>query len=189
MPPTDPADSWGGPVQWLTFPCSHILPRGAPKKARAALGVLILGQLGLHLLFGDETFLYSLHWLPLLVVLAALPTLTRARIWARGCALALIVCAGVNNSAQLSLAVDRVRGYPALEASEEPERPLTWVLRPGVARGRPAKVERRRLGCDFKAEPEERSPVRDSPIAFGSGPGRFATTEWMRVPRSGSRER
>ena len=39
----------------------------------------LAGQLVLHLVYGEETFLYALHFLPLLLVLAAMGTFTRAR--------------------------------------------------------------------------------------------------------------
>lgn len=46
---------------------------------RITLGLTIIGQLALHIVYGEETFLYSLHFLPLFVSLAALTTLTRLR--------------------------------------------------------------------------------------------------------------
>jgi len=47
-----------------------------------------------------ETFTYACHFGPLLVVVAALATLTRARRVALGLILTLIVCVGINNLAQ-----------------------------------------------------------------------------------------
>jgi len=44
-------------------------------RLRVVLGLTILGQLALHTVYGNETFLYTLNFLPLLVVLAALSTL------------------------------------------------------------------------------------------------------------------
>lgn len=44
------------------------------------LGALLLGQLGLHTVYGAETFLYSAHYGPLMIAMAALTTLTRLRI-------------------------------------------------------------------------------------------------------------
>jgi len=69
-------------------------------RLRAVLGLTLAGQLVLHLLYGLETFTYACHFGPLLVVVAALATLTRARRVALGLILALIVCAGINNLAQ-----------------------------------------------------------------------------------------
>jgi len=80
--------------------------RNAP--LRRVLGLVLLGQLILHLLYGEETFLYSLHWLPLLVILAAFSALTRLRPVALTLATALLVCAGVNNFWQFEVAVRQV---------------------------------------------------------------------------------
>jgi hypothetical protein len=76
---------------------------------RVVLGLSLLAQLGLHLVYGSETFLYSLHFAPLLVVVAALGCLTRARPLALGLAAALVVCAGVNNARQLASAATELR--------------------------------------------------------------------------------
>ncbi|NEQ30842.1 MAG: hypothetical protein F6K04_07550 [Leptolyngbya sp. SIO4C5] len=69
-------------------------------KFRWILGSTLVGQLLLHSVYGNETFLYSLNFLPLFLVLVALSTLTRARRMALGLALALIVTAGINNAGQ-----------------------------------------------------------------------------------------
>jgi len=83
------------------------------KRARGLRLVLIgtlAGQLALHLVYGDETFLYSLHWLPFLVILAAMSTLERARLLALLLCGALVVCAAYNNVAQLGIAADFFTG-------------------------------------------------------------------------------
>lgn len=46
---------------------------------RLTLGLTLSAQLLLHLVYGEETFLYSLHFLPLLLALVALGTLTKLR--------------------------------------------------------------------------------------------------------------
>jgi len=64
----------------LLFVGALTLMRGiGHRRLGQVLGLTVIGQLGLHLIYGEEIFLYSLHWLPLLVVIAALPTLTRYR--------------------------------------------------------------------------------------------------------------
>jgi hypothetical protein len=76
-------------------------------RLRVALGLTILGQLALHLVYGtDETFLYTLHFAPLLLLLAALSTLTPARSLALVLTGMLIVSAGINNTLQLNRAID-----------------------------------------------------------------------------------
>src|SRR5690606_24625805 len=44
-----------------------------------AAAAVLAGQLLLHLAYGDETFLYALNFLPLMVLLIALATRTRLR--------------------------------------------------------------------------------------------------------------
>lgn len=66
-------------------------------RLRMVLGLTLLGQLGLHMLYGPETFLYSLHFGPLLIILAALSTLTRVRVVCLVLAVLISVSAGVNN--------------------------------------------------------------------------------------------
>ena len=80
-------------------------------KLRIVLGLTLLGQLTIHMIYGEETFLYSLHFAPLLVVLAALSTLTSARPVALVLAGTLVLSAGVNNTLQLSKAIDFLQSH------------------------------------------------------------------------------
>jgi hypothetical protein len=80
-------------------------------KLRLVLGFALLGQLALHAVYGDETFLHSLHFLPLLVVLAAFSTLTRMRPFTLALASLLILCAGINNSLQFNQATEHIKLY------------------------------------------------------------------------------
>jgi hypothetical protein len=57
----------------------------------------LLSQFMLHLVYGGETFLYSIHWWGLLVVLVALAWHTRARAAARALAIVFILTAGTHN--------------------------------------------------------------------------------------------
>jgi len=74
-------------------------------KVRIVLGLTLLGQLLLHSVYGDETFLYSLHFMPLLIILAAFSTFTRARKVALLLTVMLVLTAGVNNVVQLNKAI------------------------------------------------------------------------------------
>lgn len=81
------------------------------KKIRLGIILALLGQLVLHLIYGDETFLYSLHFLPLLIIVASYGTLSGSRKIV--IALAVIACLGaaVNNVTQFYWAVDRVNTH------------------------------------------------------------------------------
>jgi hypothetical protein len=72
---------------------------------RLALGTTLLGQLALHMLYGEETFLYTLHIIPLLVLCAAQATLGRLRPVVLAVALALLLCAAWNNARELTYAL------------------------------------------------------------------------------------
>lgn len=64
---------------------------------RITLGLTIIGQLLLHLIYGEETFLYSLHFLPILIALSALALLTHLRKVATSIVIALIPLCAFNN--------------------------------------------------------------------------------------------
>jgi len=74
------------------------------RRLRIALILSVVYQYALHLIYGNETFLYSMHFMPLLVVLAAWSTLTRTRVAALSLAICLILSAGLNNVQQFSKA-------------------------------------------------------------------------------------
>lgn len=65
---------------------------------RATLAITLASQFTLHVIYGDETFLYSLHFAPLLIVVVALASLMRGRRIVLGLTAGLIVCGGVNNA-------------------------------------------------------------------------------------------
>ncbi len=64
----------------------------------------LAGQIALHLVYGEETFLYALHWVPLLVAVTAAGTLGRFRPFALALAGLVLVAAAVNNLAALQRA-------------------------------------------------------------------------------------
>lgn len=78
---------------------------------RFTLGLTLLGQLLLHLLHGKETFLYALHYSPLLVVLASLISLTRFRIIGIGLVSILITSAGINNIGRFNEAIAYLQSF------------------------------------------------------------------------------
>ena len=129
------ATPWGRAGAWMWAALLGLgmwSARTAARRHRAlmrTLALTLLGQFALHQVYGaEETFLYSLHWLPLLIVVAACSTLTRARALALALAGALLVCAAVNNTHQLAGAVAYSRDYMqrlgALDAPQEaPKQP------------------------------------------------------------------
>ncbi len=77
-------------------------------KLRIVVGVTLLGQLLLHSIYGDETFLYALHFVPLLIALVAFSSFTRGRTIALGLTAILILTAGTNNLIQFNRSIELV---------------------------------------------------------------------------------
>jgi hypothetical protein len=75
---------------------------------RMTLALSIAGQIVLHLVYGGETFLYALDWMPLFIVAAALATLTPWRGVVLLVAAVFAVTAGIHNISQLQIAMDTV---------------------------------------------------------------------------------
>jgi hypothetical protein len=78
---------------------------------RTLLALAIAGQLALHLVYGNETFLYALDWIPLLIAAAALASLTRWRPLVLTLAALFAITAGLHNTAQLKVALDLVASH------------------------------------------------------------------------------
>ena len=66
-------------------------------RIRLIIGLTLAGQLALHLLYGEETFLYSLHYLPLLITTAALAAIGQFRKISLILALVVLCGGGFNN--------------------------------------------------------------------------------------------
>ncbi|PSN15124.1 hypothetical protein C7293_08685 [filamentous cyanobacterium CCT1] len=70
-------------------------------KFRIVLGLTLIAQILMHSIYGvEETFIYSLHFIPLLLTLAAFSVFTRLRPLSLVLAAILLVSAGINNRAQ-----------------------------------------------------------------------------------------
>jgi hypothetical protein len=81
---------------------------GMPKTALVLL-LTLAGQLAVTILFGIETFLYSAHFGPLLVLVAAFAVLTPAARLGVPLAIALAVVAGYNNVQQFAFAASQTK--------------------------------------------------------------------------------
>ncbi len=76
------------------------------RKPRMVLALILLGQLALFLVYGDETFLYAMQIMPFLILVCAFLTLTRWRGVALTLSVLLIITAGINNAEQFRNATD-----------------------------------------------------------------------------------
>ncbi len=74
---------------------------------RLVLGLMLCGQVVLHLLYGEETFLYAIHVVPFLILTVGMATLTAVRPMVLGLVAILIILMGANNVHQFKQAIDR----------------------------------------------------------------------------------
>jgi len=140
-------------------------------RVRLALGLTLFGQISLHLIYGEETFLYSMHYMPLLVAIASLTTLTRARRLALALAGCCIALTGANNAAEFQ----RTRG---LLGQFEIGRDV--VL--NAMRRRPADPWPRGSGHVVLAIPgslEHDKAYHEPGASFSPVPGSFGVSIWL----------
>jgi len=164
-------------------------------RLRIFLAFGLLGQLALHLLFARETFLYSLHFLPLLVALASLSTFTRARYLGLFLAAIVTVFGGINNSLQFEKAAEFVRGEVSeayrlrtamLERPADPwPRGSVGVLRKKTGRindGGPSDWVPRSVGhviLGWPGSKEEEKAYHEPGGSFSPGVGSFGVSIWI----------
>jgi hypothetical protein len=142
-------------------------------RLRFVIGVVLGGQLVLHLLYGEETFLYSLHFAPLLILVAAFGTTTSARAVVLVLVAGLIVSVGVNNVTRFSEATryfqnDAVKGRADVlrEMMKRPRDP--WPRGSGhVVLADPGSAERDK-------------GYHEPGGGFSPGPGSFGVSIWAR---------
>jgi hypothetical protein len=114
---------YGATVAWIALFCLGIWASASAwrrDKIVMLVGLTTGGQLALHVLFGGQTFLYCMHFVPLLLMIASRVTQTRLRT--PGLVLAGIVAAGalVNNQQQFMKAVEFVRYISQIAAAYHP---------------------------------------------------------------------
>lgn len=96
---------------------------------RLVLGSMLAFEVLLHMLYGEETFVYSLNFMPLLLGVAVLGTLGPGRRIVTGVAAVLVLCAGLNNWQQFQEATQTATQFtPQRELmtammEKDPDRP------------------------------------------------------------------
>ena len=96
-------------VAWLAVFCTGIwggLRSESTRPVAVAIGLMVLSQAALHSIYGDPTFLYAPHFLPILIAVAALSWFTPVRWVAVSLTLVVAVLGGANNLAQFKVAAD-----------------------------------------------------------------------------------
>jgi hypothetical protein len=76
---------------------------------RVVLGLSLAGQFALHTIYGAETFLYSAHFGPMMILTVAFLSQTRFRVASLTVSGALVVLLFVNNIAKHSEAMELIR--------------------------------------------------------------------------------
>jgi hypothetical protein len=148
-------------------------------KLRIVLGLTLLGQLALFTAYTSETFLYSLNFGPLLVVVAALSTLKRARPLALVLAGMLVLTTGINNIGQFNKAT----------AFLESQAPARYQLL-GQMQQRPADPWPRGTGHVVLATPGSREvdkAYHEPGGSFSPSVGSFGVSLWV-TDRQGNLE-
>lgn len=101
----------------LALGCVALLTLNKHYQFRFILGLTLLAQFVLHLMFGDETFLFTLHFIPLFISLIALGTLTRNRLLILAMTSVLILSAGINNFQQFEKATDFLKTIASIHGN------------------------------------------------------------------------
>jgi hypothetical protein len=94
-------------VGWLILLAGGVYALAREARLRPfglALGAMLACQLALHLVYGDEPFLYAAHYMPLLIVLGAFSAMTRLRWPALALAVLVVGAAAFNNLQQFDAA-------------------------------------------------------------------------------------
>ncbi len=99
------------------------------------LGLVLLGQLALHLPYGCETFLYAAHFTPLLLLWASQGLQAVRPLAAVAFTLVLAACLALNNGTQLSRSLEALREIAeaeprAVQMDVTGPRPATEPARP-----------------------------------------------------------
>lgn len=147
-------------------------------KLRIVLGLTLLSQFILHSIYGnDQTFIYSLHFIPLLLTLVAFSLLTRLRIISLLLAVILIVSAGINNHAQFTEIAANLWNYGTPQQQVEAQMKL-----------RPVDFELRNVGHVVLANPTSSTTNKafhEVGGSFSPQVGSFGVSIWV-VDRQGN---
>lgn len=139
---------------------------------RVVLGLVLVGQVILHLLFGEETFLYALHFAPLLLLLASFSVHTRLRGIALLLGVIFIATAAPNNWAQF--------GQAATFFEQDVVKPRAEVM--AAMTKRPADPWPRGVGHVVLAPSGsqlEQKGYHEPGGSFSPSPGSFGLSVWV----------
>lgn len=173
---------WLGLLSMGAYAAYAALRDGAPPRPLALLvPLLVVAQLGLHLVYGSETFLYSLHYTPLLILLASFSAL-RWRWQTLAAAALLVVLAGWHNLEQFKEA--RARANHLLLAHDRfPHTPRNQVRT--AMDERPDEYWPRGTGhipIGLPGTPDSEKGYLEPGGSFSPSVGSFGVSVWARRP-------
>jgi hypothetical protein len=141
-------------------------------KLRLVLGLTLIAQIFMHSIYGvEETFLYSLHFIPLLLTLAAFGLFTRLRSICLLLAAISIVSAGINNRSQFSTVAATLWNYGTPQQQVKAQMKL-----------RSSDPWPRNVGHVVLAEPgstTENKAFYEPGGSFSPQPGSFGVSIWV----------
>jgi hypothetical protein len=147
-------------------------------KLRTVLGLTLAAQLLMHSIYGvEETFIYSLHFAPLLLTLTAFSLFTRFRLLSLFFVTVLIISAGINNKTHFNRIADALWNYGTPHQQVEAQMKL-----------RPADPWPRSAGHVILARPgssSENKAFHEPGGSFSPQPGSFGVSIWV-VDRQGN---
>ena len=144
--------------------------------------VLVLGQYLLHLVYGSETALYSLHFLPLLIVAASFAARGRWRPWVLGAAALLLALSAWTNASQYARAF-ALADELLLQNERPPHRPRDQVLDAMAQRPNdPWPRGEGHMPIGLPGAPEVDKGYVEPGGAFSPSVGSFGLAVWKRGP-------
>jgi hypothetical protein len=113
------AHAWGhvAAVSWILLLLAGILATFTAIRQSPLMRVVVVStalQLGLHIVFGGETFLYSMHFLPLLILFVVPATRSRFRVPILALSIIVAITSAINNQRQFSTASEFIRSMGEL---------------------------------------------------------------------------
>lgn len=141
-------------------------------KLRIVLGLTLVAQLFMHSIYGvEETFIYSLHFIPLLLTLVAFSLFTRLRLLSLSLAIILLISVGINNRTQFNDVASALWNYGTPQQQVEAQMKL-----------RPSDPWQRSAGHVLLATPGsavEGKAFHEPGGSFSPVPGSFGISIWM----------
>lgn len=176
-------------VGLLAFGVKGVVEARKHRRLRLLLILLLLGQFVLYLIYGEETFLYSLNFLPLLILWAAFGRFARERRVVLVMGGLLVVTAGINNYNQFRAAAAFFNSPVIVTDAQTRTLPISGEEQP-FGRDRVLAAMRQRPGDPWPrgyghvvlaipGSPEVEKGYYEPGGSFSPGVGSFGLSIWV----------